>query len=55
VLEERRFVYRVEWKDEDDLEDISDLKRVGRACQVAMNSVNPDLQFTIESEEDFAK
>ena len=54
VLEEKRFVYRGEWKEEDDLEDISDLTRVGRACQVAMNSVNPDLQFTVESDEDFA-
>ena len=44
----------MEWKEEDDLENIKDLKRMGRACQVAMNSINPDLQFTIESEEDFA-
>ena len=53
VSEEKRFVYMVEWKEEDDIEDLSDLKRVGKVCQDAMNSINPDLQFTVESEEDF--
>ena len=43
VKEERKFVFSLEWKEGDDKEDLSDLKRVGRVCQVAMNSVNPDL------------
>ena len=54
VVEEKRFVFTIEWKEEDEKEDLSDLTRVGRVCQVAMNSINPDLQFTVESEEDFA-
>ena len=54
VVEEKRFIYKVEWEREDKEENLSDLKRVGRECQKAMNSVNPDLQFTVESEEDFA-
>ena len=46
-------MYKTEWKEEDDMENFSDLKRMGRTCQVAMNSISPDLQFTVESEEDF--
>ena len=52
-LEERKFMFKIEWQEDDDLENLSDLKRMGRACQVAMNSISPDLQFTVESEEDF--
>ena len=52
VQVEKKFVHRIEWEEEDDMENLSDLKRVGRVCQVAMNSVNPDLQFTVENEED---
>ena len=53
VLEEKRFTHKIEWEREDEEENLSDFKRVGRECQKAMNSVNPDLQFTVESEEDF--
>ena len=28
---------------------------MARVCLVAMNSINPDLQFTVESQEDFPK
>ena len=54
VLIKKRFEYREEWKEEDELEGLSDLKRVGRVCQEAMNSIHPDLQFTLEFEEDFS-
>ena len=45
--------FRQEWKEQDELEDLSDLKRVGNVCNEVMNKINPDLKFTIESEEDF--
>jgi hypothetical protein len=39
--------------EEDDKEDLTDLKRMGNVCLVAMNSINKDLKFTIETEEDY--
>ena len=45
--------FRQEWKVEDELEDLSDLKRMGNVCKEVMNTINPDMKFTIESEEDF--
>ena len=33
----------------------SNNQRMARICQAAMNSVNKDLQFTVESPEDFPK
>ena len=46
--------FRQEWKDQDEMENLSDLKRMGNVCREIMDSINPDLRFTIESEEDFA-
>ena len=45
--------FRQEWKEQDELEDLSDLKRMGNVCKEVMNEINPTLKFTIESEEDF--
>jgi hypothetical protein len=46
-------VYKEEWKVEDDLNNDSNLKRMGEVCLVAMNSISEDMKFTVESEEDF--
>ena len=45
--------FRQEWKEQDEMENLSDLKRMGNVCREIMNGINPDLQFTVESEEDF--
>ena len=43
--------FRQEWKDQDEIEDLSDLKRMGNVCKEVMNQINPDMEFTMESEE----
>ena len=45
--------FRQEWKEEDELEDKSDLKRMGIVCRDIMNTINEDLKFTVEIEQDF--
>ena len=45
--------FRQEWKEEDEIENLSDLQRMGNVCKEIMDTVNPDLKFTVESEEDF--
>ena len=52
-VEENKFMYKLEWEQEDDRENLTNLKRMGNRCLEAMNSINPDLRFTVESEEDF--
>jgi hypothetical protein len=47
-------VYKEEWKLEDERENLTDLKRIGTVCLTAMNSVAEDMEFTVETEEDFA-
>ena len=51
---EDAIVYREEWRIEDERENLTDLKRIGNVCLTAMNSVAEDLEFTVETEEDFA-
>ena len=46
--------FSIEWQEQDEQEGLSDLKRMSNVCREVMNSINPDLQFTTETEEDFA-
>ena len=52
-VETRKLVYRDDWKTEEDKKNESNLKRMGQISLKIMNSINPDLQFTVESVEDF--
>ena len=45
--------FRQEWKEQDEIENLSDLKKIGNVCKEIMDGINPDLRFTVESEEDF--
>jgi hypothetical protein len=51
--EKKVFEWRQEWEDEDKLENTTNTARVSKLCNKAMNSINPDLQFTVETSEDF--
>ena len=51
--EENKIIHRLEWETVDRELGETDLKRMTRVCQAAMNSPNPDLQFTLETTEDF--
>ena len=55
---ENKFKYNTEGE----LEDIemrtkgeTNNQRMARVCKVAMNSINRDLEFTVESQEDFSR
>ena len=52
--ERNRFTWREDWERLDIEENIPDEKRMGKICLDAMNSVNVDLTFTVESVHDFA-
>ena len=45
--------FREEWREEDCQAGKSTLKRMSTVCQEAMNSIDPDLEFTVETQEDF--
>ena len=49
-----KFTWREDWKQQDDLEDLPDEVRMAKIFLVAMNSVNSDLTFTVETVYDFA-
>ena len=52
----KEFQFREEWRVEDErkkLEGETTLKRMSTQCQIAMNSINPDLKFTVETTEEF--
>ena len=51
--ERKRFTWREDWEREDEEQDLPDEVRMGKICQVAMNAVNEDLEFTIETVYDF--
>ena len=53
VKEAGRLEYKEEWEQEDREEDLPTLTRMARVCNKAMNSINRDLQFTIETEQDY--
>ena len=48
---ERKFTYKAEWEEEDS--GIEDDDRIAGEYLKAMNSINPDLEFTVEKEKDF--
>ena len=48
---EKKFSFKEEWRKEDECMDEETLTR--RELGIAMNSVNVDLKFTLESERDF--
>jgi hypothetical protein len=49
----RKLEYREEWKEEDIKAGETTLKRMSKVCQEVMNSINPDLEFTVETHEDY--
>ena len=49
----KRFIWRDDWEQEDELEDLPDEVRMGRICLAAMNDVSDDLTFTVETGPDF--
>ena len=49
----KKFGKKDDWRVEDENEDISDEKRTARELQKAMNSIFPNIQFTLEIPEDF--
>ena len=51
--EEQKLLFKEEWKTEDDAMDQTDLKRMGVVCLEVMNSIEDDLTFTVETQEDF--
>ena len=51
--DERKFEITEEWRLEDEKNGESHHKRMSRECLKAMNSINPDLKFTVEIPEDF--
>ena len=53
VKESKSFEYKEEWEQADRAEDLPTLTRTARVCNVAMNSINRDLQFTTETEVDY--
>ena len=56
IEKEMEFKFRDEWRQEDEERreaGESTVKRMSKQCQLAMNAINPDLQFTVETPEDF--
>jgi hypothetical protein len=53
IKEKRKFKFRKKLEAEDEEMNESDEKRMSKICLDAMNSVNKDLQFTVETSEDF--
>ena len=51
IIDKKRFEFKNEWKEEDELVDA--VERTRRELLTAMNSVNSDLVFTMEHETDF--
>ena len=54
--EEKKFKYTIEAEQEDkkrELEGEKPNQRMARLCVAAMNSINPDLEFTVECPEDY--
>ena len=51
--DEKKFEITDEWRLEDEKTGESHHKRMSRECLKAMNSINPDLKFTVEIPEDF--
>ena len=52
-METKCMSYKEDWKNDDDVKDETDLKRMSKVCLDAMNDVEEDLTFTVETEEDF--
>ena len=48
-------MFKQEWEKEDLEEGLPTLTRMSKACNMAMNHINPDLQFTVETEIDFVE
>ena len=44
-----RFTWREDWEEEDNMENLPEEQRMGKICLTAMNSVNSDLTFTVET------
>ena len=40
-------VYKKEWEEEDNTNNESDMKGMSKVCQVAMNSIAENLEFTV--------
>ena len=51
--QERKYVKRDDWQEEDRIENLSDEQRTARELKKAMNSIFPNIQFTTEIPEDF--
>jgi len=51
--DEKKFIFKEEWEQEDDLSGESNVKRMSTEVCKAMNSVYSFLNFTVETEEDF--
>ena len=49
----KRFTGREDWEEEDNMENLPEEERMGKICLTAMNSVNSDLTFTVETVQDF--
>ena len=50
---QKKFVFKEEWKEEDDSLNESDKMRMSKELNKSMNSVYSFLKFTVETEEDF--
>ena len=50
---EKRFVFKEEWREEDDTLSESNRVRMSREVNKALNSVYSFLKFTVETEDDF--
>ena len=46
-------LFKEEWEDEDNVEDLPDLQRMAVQCNKAMNSIIHDLKFTAETVLDY--
>ena len=53
VKEMKRFLWRKDWEDIDNMENKPDEVRIAEICLPAMNTVNPNLKFTVETAYDF--
>ena len=53
VKELKRFLWRKDWEDIDNMENKPDEVRIAEICLPAMNAVNPNLKFTVETAHDF--
>ena len=47
------FIHKAEWEVEDEVENLPTVVRMGKVCLEAMNNINPDLEFTVETVYDF--